>query len=558
MLEAVYNVRGKLWFMIRNKTKKIVQLFFRSSFLSLLFSSSPSGLFSEEGPIENEMVSSAPTIGIHFNDVPMIEFIRFVSKISEENFIFDTKDLDFNISLSTGKSISPEMVVQALIQLLKVHGLGVTQEMGYYVVHKKEDCLVPAPEVQPVKSVKKPIESLTASDEEEIFASDNSRQYEFFVYKLQYHEGPEIEESLKKVAADLRNQPDAPINLINAIQSLQWVKATNSLLCSSDSATLQRLQKLIESLDIPLRQVFIEILVIETDVKKGMEFGLQWAASGQLNSKVGFGVGNFAPIQGQVSPFAATMQGINPSHPPTGLNQLPLVPGFDLGVIGDIIMHKGKSFLSLGSLVSALQADGDSTIVLNQKIITQDNKNSTIFVGDNIPFTGSIVQTVGQSQQTTANIEYRDIGVSLSITPRLGEGDVITLSLNEEITESIDHEQMNSNATVNGIRTTKTNMATHVHVPDKHFLVLSGMIRNSKANHKTGLPCLGGLPWIGAAFSKTRKHDEKRNVIIFVRPHIIHSFKDYQQLTEDEQEVYRSQANEKDFDKAFDLLPSEN
>ncbi len=122
------------------------------------------------------------------------------------------------------------------------------------------------------------------------------------------------------------------------------------------------------------------------------------------------------------------------------LNQIPLVPGFDLGVIGDIIMHKGKSYLSLGSLVSALQVDGSSTIVLNQKIITQDNKNSTIFVGDNIPFTGSVVQTVGQSQQTTANIEYRDIGVSLSITPRLGEGDVITLNLNEEITESVDHD----------------------------------------------------------------------------------------------------------------------
>ena len=104
------------------------------------------------------------------------------------------------------------------------------------------------------------------------------------------------------------------------------------------------------------------------------------------------------------------MKGINATNTPTGINQIPLVPGFDLGVIGDMIMHKGKSYLSLGSLVSALQIDGSSTIVLNQKIITQDNKNSTIFVGDNIPFTGSVVQTIGQSQQTSANIEYRDMG----------------------------------------------------------------------------------------------------------------------------------------------------
>lgn len=113
---------------------------------------------------------------------------------------------------------------------------------------------------------------------------------------------------------------------------------------------------------------------------------------------------------------------------------------------------------------------------------------------------------------------------------------------------------MNNNTQVNGIRTTKTNMATHVHVPDKHFLVLSGMIRNSKAQHKAGLPCLGGLPWIGAAFSKTKKHDEKRNVIIFVRPHIIHSFEDYRKLTQHQQDVYRSQADGKDFDAGVKLV----
>jgi type III secretion protein C len=84
------------------------------------------------------------------------------------------------------------------------------------------------------------------------------------------------------------------------------------------------------------------------------------------------------------------------------------------------------------------------------------------------------------------------------------------------------------------------------------------MIRNTKAQHKAGLPCLGGLPWIGAAFSKTRQNDEKRNVIIFVRPHIIQSFQDYQRLTQQQEEVYRSQANAKDFDQAIEILPDED
>lgn len=539
--------------MRRMKTKKLCQLILRSGLASLLLSTQhfPT-LQAEEGREESGELPLLSSAGhsIHFNDVPVIEFIRFVSRISGENFIYDTHDLNFNISLSTGKSVGAEKVVQALVQLLKVHGLGVTTESGYLVIHRTDEVeiLEGTPNVPP-----RIMKNLFASSDDRLNKLDSER-YEFFVYKLQYHEGPEIEESLKKIAADLRGQPDAPLKLINAIQSLQWVKATNSLLFSADAHTLQKLSTLVSSLDIPLRQVFIEVLVIETDVKKSMEFGLQWAAGGQYNSRLGFGVGNFAPGSQQANGFASTMQGINATNTPTGLNQIPLVPGFDLGVIGDIIMHKGKSYFSLGSLVSALQIDGSSTIVLNQKIITQDNKNSTIFVGDNIPFTGSVVQTVGQSQQTTSNIEYRDIGVSLSITPRLGEGDVITLNLNEEITESLDHDPMNTNQQVNGIRTTKTNMATHVHVPDKHFLVLSGMIRNTKAQHKAGLPCLGGLPWIGAAFSKTRRSDEKRNVIIFVRPHIVRSFHDYNKLTQSQAEVFREQANEKEFDAGLETL----
>jgi type II secretory pathway component GspD/PulD (secretin) len=537
-------------------TKKLIQILFSGGLVSALLSSHSFPMVNAE-EVSTEVVeepqqqANCAGHSINFNDVPVIEFIRFVSKISEENFIFDNRDLNFKISLSTGKSVSAEIVKQALIQLLKVHGLAVTEEEGYYVIHKNGEM----PEKGGTTGSLPPKEmiGLVASNEPMILPNVGE-PYEFFVHKLQYHEGPEIEEALKKIGADLRNHPEAPIKLINAIQSLQWVKATNSLLCSADPDTLRKLSSLINTLDVPLRQVFIEVLVIETDVKKSMEFGLQWAAGGQFGGKLGVGMGNFAPGSQTANGFANTMKGINATNTPTGLDQIPLMPGFDLGVIGDVIMHKGKSYLSLGSLVSALEVDGTSTIVLNQKIITQDNKNSTIFVGDNIPFTGSVVQTVGQSQQTSANIEYRDIGVSLSITPRLGEGDVITLNLNEEITESLDHDPMTNNTQVNGIRTTKTNMATHVHVPDKHFLVLSGMIRNTKAKHKAGLPCLGGLPVIGAAFSKTRENDEKRNVVIFVRPHIIHSFQDYQKLTEAQQGVYQQQADPIEFQRGVDLV----
>ncbi len=498
-------------------------------------------------------LEKCPLYTVRFEDIPAAEFIRFVSKISRVNFLFNKDDVNFNVAFSSPTPLAPESIVKALMRLLQIHHVKVVRENGYLVLHKNSDGRgFDSDDGMPFDPSK-----LLVSSDDLFFGGGQVKKASrssFSVYKLQYHEGSEIVDSLKKMGGDLAAQQGASPQIAQAINSLQWVKMTNSLIFSGDERVIQEMNEIISALDAPLRQVFIEVLVIETDVQKGLEFGLQWAASGKYDNRFGGGFGNFAPHVGANGSFAKAMHGVDGARIPGGLGDIPIVPGFDLGVIGDVITHKGGSFLTLGSLVSALQSDGDSTIVLNQKIITQDNKHSKIFVGDNIPFTGSVVTTVGQSQQTTANIEYRDVGVSLNITPMLGDGEVITLSLDEEITEAVYDHNHPVNANVNGIRTTKTNMLTHVHVPDKHFLVLSGMIRNAKATHKTGIPCLGGLPWVGALFSRTKRQEEKRNVIIFVRPQIIHSFEEYGRITKGQEKVYESQSNSEDFKAGINLL----
>lgn len=471
----------------------------------------------------NFAAQESETHHINFSDVPVIEFIRFVSKITEANFIFDHRELGFNVTLSSGKPMTSDQIVQALVQMLRMHGFAVSEEGNYFVVHRYSDEEIKNGVHFQQQPLRLDLEKLIAGEVPALGGSD----LEFATYKLRYHQGDEIEGALKKIASDMSGRKDKPVKLIEAIQTIQWVKATNSLFFTADQMTVNALDRLVKTLDVPRRQVFIEVLVVETDVKKNTEFGLQWLGGGKFKDKIAFGAGNF-PNKG--SNFVQPVQSANDGGGISGLSQLPFGRGFDLGIIGDIILHKGKTFLTLGSLVSALEVDGDSTIVLNQKIITQDNKNSKIFVGDNIPFTGSIVSTIGQSQQTTANIEYRDVGVALSITPMLGEDDIITLDIDQEITEAID-DPMNSTQEVEGIRTTKTNMSTLAHVPDDHFLVLSGMARNAKSFQRAGIPCLGGLPVVGAAFSKNKRLSERRNVLIFVRPHIINSFEDYARVS---------------------------
>lgn len=494
------------------------------------------------GALEKEEQPPKQSFTVNFQDVPAAEFVRYVSRVAGVNFIFNQKELQFPVSLSTGKGVDAEHILKALIRILKVHGMTVVEDEGYLVIRKTSEM---AAAESFVPSLPPPPSDQFASITPSILAEPH-----FLVHKVQYHSGEEIEDAIKKIALDLHSKPSTSPKYLSALQSVQWVKSTNSLVCSGEAEVLSSVKKLIESLDVALRQVFIEVLVIEIDVRKSVEFGLEWAAGAKFKDSLKFGTGNFSPPlkPGQgASPFALAFQDSGHS-PVSSSNPFSLGSGFDLGVIGDIILHKGKSYFSLGSLVSALQVDGDSTIVLNQKIITQDNKNSTIFVGDNIPFTGSVVQTVGQSQQTTSNIEYRDIGVTLSITPKLGEGDVITLDLTEEITEAlptVNHSAAGSQ--IGGIQTTKTNMKTHVHVPDKHFLVLSGMIRNSKSHQKTGIPCLGGLPIIGAAFSQDHNRDEKRNVMIFVRPRIIHSVDDYKKVTESQESMHIDTSSAKQF-----------
>jgi len=390
-------------------------------------------------------------------------------------------------------------------------------------------------------------------------------QTSFLVYKLQYHRGDEIRSALKQIANDLI-ATKAPVqqNLLNAINTIQWIQVTNSLLCTGDQETMTRLKELIKNLDIPLKQVFIEMLVIETSFSNLLTFGLNWGNRFKFRDRFVANASNFNPNTNPATAntFGSNLNSISATTTPQGTD-IPFESKFDLGVIGDIIMHKGKSFISLGSLLDALQNDGETSIVVTPKLICQDGKTSSVFIGRNIPYVGSTNSVTGASTSQTTNLEYRDIGLNLSLTPVLGNTDTVTLSIvmekSQQATDAYGNTvstTLNSNNTVVGITTSKTNMNTTVHIPNKSFLVLSGMVTDSKVRTKAGFPCLGGIPLIGAAFSNTQKTDTKDNLVIFIRPHILTSYKDMQHLTESQEDFFRENMGsaqlERDFEESIE------
>lgn len=397
--------------------------------------------------------------------------------------------------------------------------------------------------------------------EPNIQAIDNTS---FLVYKLQFHKGDEIQNALRQIARDLMVN-NAPINsgLLNSINSIQWLEVTNSLLCSGDQDTLTRLRELIKNLDIPLKQVYIEMLVIETTLTNALTFGLEWGANYKYRNKFGAASYNTQPFTTAPDSFIQNFQNLTPPTAPSPYGgNIPASSGFDLGVIGEVIKHNGQTFLTLGSLLTALQTDDETSVVMTPKILTQDGRTSTIFDGRNIPFVGSFVQNNSQTTVNTSNIEYRDIGLNLTVTPVLGNSDIVTLDINLDRTQTLGDAagtaiNFNSNSAT-GITTSKTSMTTTVHVPDNNFLILSGMVNNSNFKSKAGIPCLGGLPLVGAAFSKNNDTVTNSNIVIFIRPHIINSVEDMKTITTHEEDYFRDLSGtpylEKNFDEAMELI----
>ena len=392
----------------------------------------------------------------------------------------------------------------------------------------------------------------------------------FLIYKLQHQSGVGIVQALTVISSDLGTQTSQKKNtsLVEAIRSTQWIEPTNSLIATGQPRVLTKLRELIESIDQPLKQVFIEILVVQSNNGDDLEFGLSWGSQGAVHNRFSWGGGNYSSNDITNSAagtgFPQGLDGITATTLPNGQNIPPVLGGF-LGVIGDVIWHKGKSYASLGSLIKAFRTVSTTTEVLSQKIVAQDNQNAKIFSGQNIPFTGSLVTTSGLSQTTNANLEYRNVGVTLSITPIIGDNDIITLDIDFEMSEeanqgtgsgsNITQTQANS---INGITTTKTSMQTKVHMPDRHFLVLSGTIDNSSARINNGIPCLGGLPLIGAAFSLNNNLISNSSVIVFVKPHIIKSEQIYGKITKEQEEIFgnKNQTCPDDFQNGLELIRS--
>ncbi len=375
------------------------------------------------------------------------------------------------------------------------------------------------------------------------------KKTQFYIYKLKYRKGDSVEPSLRQIADTILQNERGNEDLISALRSVQWITPTNSLVFSGTQEALDKVSVLVGELDAPMRQVFIEMLIMETSLDDSLEYGVSYITD--------FGGDNAAGAQSFFTDPNTPL--INVMKKTTGVTGLglpesstplisPIVPdarnliqntGLNLGIIGQKITHCGTEFGSIGALVHALHDRTKDEVISNPKILVEDGSPAEIFVGLNTPYrTQSISNDLGSV--ITSNYEYRDIGTRLKVTPYLGNGNIIALDIEEEVSTIVAGLITNAStaSTSPGPTTRIHRTTTRAHIPDTYFLIISGMMQDEESRERNQVPCLGSVPLIGAAFSDKHNTSAKRNLMIFIRPQIIDTEEEVQWLTKHQQDIY--------------------
>ncbi len=307
---------------------------------------------------------------------------------------------------------------------------------------------------------------------------------------------------------------------------IQADPTTNTLIITASESVYRDLRTVIDQLDARRAQVYIESLIVEVDASKAAEFGVQWAGlsgSSTSNYRVGVLTGFTPQASGNnlVSIASAKAAGTNPPAPGNGLT---------LGILN----HSG-----LGALAHALETDTSANILSMPNLITLDNEEAKIIVGQNVPFITGQYTTVASAGSAGVNpfqtVERQDIGLTLRVKPQISQGGTVKMAIYQETSAVTD------STNPAGLITSKRSLDTNVLVDDGQIIVLGGLIDDNMQDSIEKVPGLGDIPIIGNLFKyKTRSH-VKTNLMVFLRPTIIRSNEQSVNLAEDRYDFIRNE-----------------
>ena len=324
---------------------------------------------------------------------------------------------------------------------------------------------------------------------------------------------PIVEGMLKSdVFLQLAGEAVADKKAKNAYQ-IQIDELNNALIVAAPTAVIREIKNVVTQLDRSRPQVLIEAVIAELSEDQAEELSSQLAYSSK--NRGGY-LTNFDGL-------LATLTGIGVSGVDPTLDQLSGIPNKVLAVAGDFDSESGKG---IGLLIQALKTDGSTKILSTPSVITLDNEEATLSVGEEVPFqTGSFTSSNNGSNNPFTTIKREEVGVKLKVKPQISKGDSVRLE--------IEQESSKVKSGVPGLQTTsKSTMQTNVLIQDGEMLILGGLIEDQTGGTATKVPLLGDIPLLGRLFRSTTKADSQSVLMMFIRPTIIRTAEDARKLSD--------------------------
>ncbi|HLY96168.1 MAG TPA: type II secretion system secretin GspD [Sideroxyarcus sp.] len=306
---------------------------------------------------------------------------------------------------------------------------------------------------------------------------------------------------------------------------IQADTASNSLIVTASETVYNNIRSVIEKLDVRRPQIFVEALIVEVTADKAAEFGVQWQSLTGINK-------NGTNIIGGTNFGTTSNNIIGASSLTTSTNITTTVgQGLNVGIVNGTTTIPGiGTILNLGMLAHALETDTNANILSAPNLMTLDNEEAKIVVGQNVPFiTGQYAQTGSATTATPfQTIERKDVGLTLKIKPQIMQGGTVKLQVYQEVSSVVT-----SATNTAGIITNKRSIESNVLVDENQIVVLGGLIQDSVNDVASKTPLLGDIPVLGNLFRYETRQHTKTNLMVFIRPYIMYQENGYQRLTDD-------------------------
>jgi general secretion pathway protein D len=320
----------------------------------------------------------------------------------------------------------------------------------------------------------------------------------------------------------------APLGAVAGGGMVQADAAANAVIISAPDAVYANLRAVIDKLDVRRAQVHVEALIVEVTADKAAEWGIQWQSLHNLSTNATRAIGG--------TNFGARGSGTNIID--SAVNLGTVGAGLNIGIVrGQVTIPGIGTVTNLAALARALESDANANILSTPNLLTLDNEEAKIVIGQNVPFiTGQYAQTGSTATATPfQTIERKDVGLTLRIKPQVSEGGAVRLQIYQEVSSIQD--------TTNpaGVITNKRSVESMVLADDGQIIVIGGLVQDSTSSTKDKVPLLGDLPVLGALFRYETRKQTKTNLMVFLRPLIMRESTSYRGVTS---ERYRDMLEE--------------